>query len=160
MLSSAYHPQSQTALEWHHQTLKNMLRVFCWAHDKDWDAVIPYVMFAVHEAPTKSLGFSPNQIVFGYCVCGPLDVVCDTWFCPLSSHPEPLLALVLSARERLGKALSVGQEHLGDAQKNVKGYFDWKAMYQSFDEGDEVLVLLLGDAQKSVKGYYDWKAKY
>ena len=58
VLSSAYHPQSQGALERHHQTLKTMLRAFCMEREKDWDEAVPYVLFAVREAPTESLGFS------------------------------------------------------------------------------------------------------
>ena len=35
--SSAYHPESQGALEKFHQTLKNMIRSYCFDTDKDWD---------------------------------------------------------------------------------------------------------------------------
>ena len=35
VLSSGYHPQSQGALERHHQTLKTMLRAFCLEREKD-----------------------------------------------------------------------------------------------------------------------------
>ena len=35
--STAYHPESQGALERFHQTLKNMLRVYCTEHNKSWD---------------------------------------------------------------------------------------------------------------------------
>ena len=76
--SRAYHPQSQGALERHHQMLKSMIRAFCLEYEKDWDEAVPYLMFAVREVPTESLGFSPNQLVFGHLVRGPLDVVRDT----------------------------------------------------------------------------------
>ena len=35
--SSAYHPESQGALERFHQTLKTMLKTFCFENEKDWD---------------------------------------------------------------------------------------------------------------------------
>ena len=35
--SSAYHPESQAALERFHQTLKNMIRSYCFDTEKDWD---------------------------------------------------------------------------------------------------------------------------
>ena len=35
--SSAYHPQSQGALERYHQTLKNMIRAYCEDFPEDWD---------------------------------------------------------------------------------------------------------------------------
>ena len=37
LVSSAYHPESQGALERYHQTLKTMMRAFCFDHDRDWD---------------------------------------------------------------------------------------------------------------------------
>lgn len=39
--SSAYHPQSQGALERFHQTLKTMIRTYGMDNDKDWDEGIP-----------------------------------------------------------------------------------------------------------------------
>ena len=35
--SSAYHPESQGALERFHQTLKNRTKSYCFDTDKDWD---------------------------------------------------------------------------------------------------------------------------
>ena len=44
--SSAYHPQSQGALERYHQTLKTMIRAFCEEYPEDWDKGIPFLLFA------------------------------------------------------------------------------------------------------------------
>ena len=35
--SSAYHPEIQGAIEWFHQTLKNMFKIYCHQTGKDWD---------------------------------------------------------------------------------------------------------------------------
>lgn len=48
--SSAYHPQSQGALERYHQSLKTMLKKICHECEKDWDKGLPYVLFASREA--------------------------------------------------------------------------------------------------------------
>lgn len=61
--SSAYHPQSQGALERFHSTLKNMLRTYCLNHQQDQG--IPFVMFAARETVQESLGFSSFELVFG-----------------------------------------------------------------------------------------------
>uniref|UniRef100_A0A4W5NGU8 Gypsy retrotransposon integrase-like protein 1 n=1 Tax=Hucho hucho TaxID=62062 RepID=A0A4W5NGU8_9TELE len=45
-VSSAYHPESQGALERWHQTLKSMLRKYCLESEKDWDEGVPLVLFA------------------------------------------------------------------------------------------------------------------
>ena len=58
-MSSAYHPESQGALERFHQTLKNMIRTYCFDTEKNWDEGIPLLLFVVRESVKKSLGFSP-----------------------------------------------------------------------------------------------------
>ena len=50
LTSSTYHPQSQGALERFHQTLKSMIRVYCFQEGKDWDEGIPLLLFAVRES--------------------------------------------------------------------------------------------------------------
>ena len=62
--SSAYHPESQGALERFHQTLKNMIRSYCFDTEKDWDEGIHLLLFAVRESVQESLGFSPFELVF------------------------------------------------------------------------------------------------
>ena len=69
--SSAYHPESQGALERFHQTLKNMIRSYCFDTEKDWDEGIHLLLFAVRESVQESLGFSPFELVFGHSVRGP-----------------------------------------------------------------------------------------
>ncbi|XP_069195720.1 uncharacterized protein [Procambarus clarkii] len=44
--SSAYHPKSQGALERFHQTLKGMLRKFCYDRQSKWVEELPYLLFA------------------------------------------------------------------------------------------------------------------
>ena len=63
--SSAYHPESQGALECFHQTLKNMIRSYCTQFQSEWDKGIHLLLFAAREAVQESLGFSPFELVFG-----------------------------------------------------------------------------------------------
>ena len=53
--SSAYHPESQGALERFHHTLKNMIRSYCFDTEKDWDEGIHLLLFAVRESVQESL---------------------------------------------------------------------------------------------------------
>ena len=66
--SSAYHPESQGALKRFLQTLKNMIRSYCFDTEKDWDEGIHLLLFAVRESVQESLGFSPFELVFGHSV--------------------------------------------------------------------------------------------
>ena len=42
---------------------------------KDWDKLIPYVLFAYHEVPQASTRFSPFQLLYEHNIQGPLDVL-------------------------------------------------------------------------------------
>ena len=73
--SSAYHPESQGALERFHQTLKNMIRSYCFDKEKNWDEGIHLLLFAVRQSVQESLGFSPFDLVFRHTVRGPLKLL-------------------------------------------------------------------------------------
>ena len=73
--SSAWHPESQGALERFHQTFKTMLKCYCEDHERDWDVGVPLLLFAVRDSTQESLGFSPFQLVFGHKVRGPLKLI-------------------------------------------------------------------------------------
>ena len=48
--SSAYHPESQGALERSHQTLKTMIKTYCFDTEKCWDKGIYLLLFAARES--------------------------------------------------------------------------------------------------------------
>ena len=62
---SAYHQQSQGALERFHQTLKNMLRAYCYVQERDRDEGVHLLQFAAREAVQDSLQLSPFELLFG-----------------------------------------------------------------------------------------------
>ena len=63
--SSAYHPESQGALEIFHQTLKNMLCMYCVDEERQWDEGVHLVLFTACKSIQESLGLSPFELVFG-----------------------------------------------------------------------------------------------
>ncbi len=140
-LSSAYHPQSQGAVERFHQTLKMMLRTYCLASGKDWAESLPFLLFAVREVEQESLGFSPADLVFGHSVRGPLKVLSEQ-FLAKDSLPVPVLDYVSSCREHLHRARELARENLAAAQSKMKKLYDMKSVRRSFQPNDEVLVLL------------------
>ena len=62
--SSAYHPESQGALERFHQTLKTMMKSYCLENGKDSDEGVHLLLFAVRDSVQESLGFSPYELIF------------------------------------------------------------------------------------------------
>ena len=54
--TTPYHPQMDGLVERFNQTLKAMLRKTAVQERKDWDHLIPYVLFAYREVPQSSTG--------------------------------------------------------------------------------------------------------
>ena len=69
--SNAYHPESQGALEKFHQTLRNMMKIFCLDSHKHWDKRVHMLQLAVREAFQESLCFIRFELVFGHSMGGP-----------------------------------------------------------------------------------------
>lgn len=139
-VSSAYHPESQGALERFHQTLKSMLRTYCQEFAQDWDDGVHMLMFAVREVVQESLGFSPCDLIFAHTVRGPLKLLKDQWL--NDEKKENLLDFVSSFRSRLRRACELAKENLECAQTKMKTWFDKNAKSRVFKPGEKVLVLL------------------
>lgn len=56
-VSSAYHPESQGALERWHQSFKSVLRKYCFDTEKCWDEGVPFALFALKSGPRTTEGF-------------------------------------------------------------------------------------------------------
>ena len=139
--SSAYHPESQGALERFHQTLKNMIRSYCFDTEKDWDEGIPLLLFAVRESVQESLGFSPFELVFGHTVRGPLKLLKEEFLSDDDSSLN-LLQYVFDFKNRLSKACEAARSNLKSAQSKMKLHHDENAQDRNFEPGDKVLALL------------------
>lgn len=97
--SSAYHPESQGALERFHQTLEAMLRKFCTESNRERDEDLPLLLFAARETLQESLGFSPADLVFSHTVRGPVHLLREKWLFDKPRSKGNLLDCVSSFRE-------------------------------------------------------------
>ena len=139
--TSPYHPQTDGLVERFNQTLKNMLRRAATEEGKDWDKLVPYLLFAYREVPQASTGFSPFELLYGRDVRGPLDILRESWESSEKSD-ENIISYVLSTRDRLSKMAELVQENLSKAQARQKSWYDKNARDREFQPGDPVLVLL------------------
>ena len=128
-VSSAYHPESQGALERAHQTLKTMLKTYCVQFPADWDTAVPFVLFAYRDAINESTGFSPFELVFGHEVRGPLKLLKEQLTQPQTN--ENVLQYVSKLKDWLRVAGRVAREHS-----------DKRAVDCCFDVGDQDLALI------------------
>ena len=116
--TSPYHPQTDGLVERFNQTLKEMLRKTAQEDGKDWDKLIPYVLFAYREVPQESTGFSPFELLYGREVRGPLDVLKETWERSPKSD-DSVVSHVLVMRERMEEMATLVQNNLEKVQKRV-----------------------------------------
>ena len=138
--SSKYHPQSQGTLERFHGTLKNMLRAYCTEHHNDWDVGLPFLLFAARDSVQESLGFSPNELVFGHTVRGPLKLIKDKWIS--NKENGDVCKYVIYMKNKLAYACKTAKSHLFESQDDMKREYDIKSAPGEFDVGDQVLLLL------------------
>ena len=89
--TTPYHPQTDGLVERFNQTLKSMLRKAATKEGRDWDKMIPFLLFTYREVPQSSTGFSP----FGKSVRGPLDVLQESWEAKANTK-ESVVSHVLS----------------------------------------------------------------
>ncbi|KAJ8369522.1 hypothetical protein SKAU_G00095500 [Synaphobranchus kaupii] len=99
--TSPYHPQTDGLVEQFNQTLKNILRKFVGDTGKDWDKWLPFLL---REVPQASTEFSPFELIYGWHVQGPLDLLKKTWEALATNASETAMAqYVLQMRDRLEK---------------------------------------------------------
>ncbi|XP_078581557.1 uncharacterized protein LOC144864980 [Branchiostoma floridae x Branchiostoma japonicum] len=154
--TSPYHPQTDGLVERFNGTLKSMLKKVSKEDPRDWDSLLPYLLFAYREVPQESTGFSPFELLYGHPVRGPLKVVRECWEANDKSS-ESVVSYVLRVRERLASMTTLVRENLETAQRKQKTWYDRKARTRQFDVGDEVLVLL---PSSNVKMEAEWQGPY
>lgn len=97
--ASAFHSQSQGALERFNQTLKTMLHAYCTELGHDWEEGLPWMLLAAREVVQVSTSFSPNSLVLVFLVRGPLAVLRNG--CQQSEPPQNLVDYINEFRQRL-----------------------------------------------------------
>ena len=63
--TSPCHPQMDRLVERFNKTLKALLRKLVSKKGRNWERLLPYVLFACHEIPQSTIGFSPFELLYG-----------------------------------------------------------------------------------------------
>ena len=140
--STPYHPETNGLVEKFNGSMKSMLRKFVHDEPKTWDKlhVLPYIMFAYREVPETSTGFAPFELIYGWPIRGPLSIVKENW---LDKNANvSIVEYVLKMRSRLAQCLDKAHLQLEKSQTKMKKWYDEKARDRTYEEGEEVLVLL------------------
>ncbi|XP_068215111.1 uncharacterized protein [Palaemon carinicauda] len=141
VLSSAYHPQSNGALERVHQTLKNLLRRYGMETEKEWDEDIDLLLYILRSVPNESTGVSPFEMMFGRRPRSNLSMIKEQIL--KGSRKENQISLpqyLKSLEEKLLHIHAFARKNLQHAQELMKDRYDKKAKVREFKCGDKVLV--------------------
>ena len=139
--TSSYHPETDGLSERYIQTIKRMLRKVADDERKDWDRLIPFIMFALREVPQASTGFSPFELLYGRSPRGLLDIAKETW----ETQPSPHRSVVDHIEQLQARARTIWplvREHMEKAQQAQSRVYNRGAALREFQVGEKVLVLV------------------
>lgn len=145
--TSVYHRQTDGLVERFNQTLKRMLWRVADQGKRDWDLMLPYVLFGIWEVPQASTGFTPFELLFGRQPRGLLDVAKEAW----EQQPAPhrsVVEHVKEMREKIDRVMPLVREHLVKAQQAQQRYYNRAAQPREFQPGDRVMVFVPNSACK------------
>ena len=113
LVTTSYHPICNGLVERFNQTIKKMLMRMCAERPKDWDKYIDPLLFAYREAPQESLGVSPFELLYGWPVRGPMQILKQLWSKEIED-PEvrSTYQYVIELRDRLESTLAIAQDNL------------------------------------------------
>uniref|UniRef100_A0A8C4RKU8 ribonuclease H n=1 Tax=Erpetoichthys calabaricus TaxID=27687 RepID=A0A8C4RKU8_ERPCA len=108
---------------------------------RNWDQLLPLVLFAYREVPQTSTGFSPFELLYGRQPRGLLDMLKEGWeeeVLPSSN----ILEYIVQLHDRLDKIRPVLKDHLEKAQAAQARYYNRNTTLREFRPGDRVMVLV------------------
>lgn len=124
--TSVYHPQTDGLVEHFNQTLKQMLRRVEAEDRRDWDLMIPYMLFGIREVPQAFAGFTPFELLFGRQPRGLLNIAWDAWERQPSPH-QTVIEHVRDMRQKIDRVMPLMQEHLVSAQRTQQHLYNCPA---------------------------------
>lgn len=105
LCASVYHPKTHSLVEGFNQTFKRMLLRVLSEESRDWDLLLPYVLFAVWEPPRALTGFTLFELLFRQ----------SPW--NLQEHMSPFRSIVEFMQDRLAHVTPIVKDHMQVAQR-------------------------------------------
>ena len=139
--SSAYHPQTNGALERSHKTIIEYLRNYVEKDPLDWDSWLQFAMFSYNTTPHTSTNFMPYELVFGYKPNIPDSISKNVDL--LYNYDDYFYDL----KFKLQNSFKIAHDRLVKGKEKSKQYYDQNTCNKIFNIGDQ--VFLKNEARKS-----------
>ena len=136
--TAPYCPLSNEAVECFHHSLFQMIRSSS-QEEKQWDKLLPCLLFARREALCSTTGFLPFELVFGKHVRGPLDILRQSWTLN-SCSPQLATDWLLKLRDDLDKMRKLAADKQATTLERTKRWHDQTIKTITFSPGNLVLV--------------------
>lgn len=137
---SAYHPQSNGALERSHLTLADYLKHYVNDKQTDWDNWLNFAMFSYNTSIHTSTKFSPFELIFGIKPNLPSSITRTPEF--KYTYDDYVSELTL----KLQKSHEIAKQNLIESKEKNKTYYDRNIKNIEFKVNDK--VYLLNETQK------------
>ena len=152
--TTAYKASTNAAAERFHRTLNSMIGRMIDENQRDWDSLLPYVMAAYRSSRHEATQFTPNYLMLGRDVRAPVDIVYGS---PESVQPNSYDDYADELHQRLLHAYSFVREHLQEAARRSKRYYDLRVRQQRYKIGDWVYYY---NPRKYVGRQEKWSRKF
>lgn len=132
--TTAYHPESNGALENTHKTLVEYLRHFVNESSSDWDEWIKFAIFTFNTTPHTSTGYMPYELVFGFKPTIPTSI---------TKEPEVQYCFddyLTELKNKLQTSHQIARNNLIETKEKSKNFYDRKTKSIQFKKDDLVYL--------------------
>ena len=134
-LNSSYHPRENGMIERINGTIERLLAMTVQENQSDWSVKLPFVVSAYGATPHKSMGLTPNQMMFGREFEMPIDLIIGR---PKDPNPITYGEYNEVQRENFETGYSIARQNLLKNAKTQKRYYDVKVRGSKLPVGTRV----------------------
>src|SRR6266853_527347 len=144
MKGAPFHPMSQSACERANGTLKSLLRVgLAGMNPRQWPTLLPLIAFAMHSSVHETTGFTPFELVYGFNVRTPIDLLKESLSVDEADRDMPLHEYVARLRRIMTSLAKRAVENEGKIKLARKARYDQTATADTYLPGELVYVMRL-----------------
>jgi hypothetical protein len=152
------HPNASGLVERAVGSTKRIIGKLAEDHPRQWQKYLPYVLWALREAPNETTGLPPYTLVYGRFAKGPLSILKETW---VGERDLPLdlgknaTEFLEELREKMTKAREITEEHTKRMQDRYVNRYNLRSRDKSFTVGEKCIILMPDSTASKV--FSKWK---